>query len=64
MRYVLTLEPKPGIDDTRALRAALKALGRRFGLRCIAIREENGHGTAIIARRKAPVRKIEPQAIA
>jgi hypothetical protein len=29
--FVVHLRPKPGIDPVRALRAALKTLGRRFG---------------------------------
>jgi hypothetical protein len=32
---------KPGVDATRALRAALKLLRRRFGLRAIEAREES-----------------------
>lgn len=39
-RYVLTLEAKAGTDEIRMLRAALKTLGRRFGLRCVEIRQE------------------------
>jgi hypothetical protein len=38
--YVIRLRVKPGIDPTKALRSALKILGRRFGLRAVAIREE------------------------
>jgi hypothetical protein len=33
--FVLHLRPKPGIDPIRALRAALKVLGRRFGFTVI-----------------------------
>jgi hypothetical protein len=33
--YVLHLRPLPGIDGIRALRAALKILERRFGLRVV-----------------------------
>jgi hypothetical protein len=35
--YVIRLKPRPGIDPIKALRAALKVLGRRFGLRAIRI---------------------------
>lgn len=35
--YVLRLQPEPGVVGIRALRAALKVLLRRFGLRCVAI---------------------------
>jgi hypothetical protein len=38
--YVLRLRPEPGVAGLRALRAALKVLLRRFGLRCIELREE------------------------
>jgi hypothetical protein len=38
--YVIRLRPRPGIDPIRALRGALKVLGRRFGLRAIEVREE------------------------
>jgi hypothetical protein len=37
--YVLILRPEPGIDGIRALRAALKYLLRRFGLRVVKISE-------------------------
>ena len=37
--YVLTLRPMPGVDGIRALRAALKFLLRRFGLRAVKIGE-------------------------
>jgi hypothetical protein len=36
---VLTLRPLPGVDGTRALRAALKILLRRFGLKAVKIGE-------------------------
>jgi hypothetical protein len=35
--YILTLRAEPGVDDTRALRALLKAALRRYGLRCLSI---------------------------
>jgi hypothetical protein len=38
--FVVRLQPKPGIDPARALRAALKVLLRRFGLRAIEVKEE------------------------
>jgi hypothetical protein len=36
--FLVTLEALPGIDATRALRAALKRLLRDFGLRCVEVR--------------------------
>jgi hypothetical protein len=33
--FIVRLHPKPAIDPIRALRAALKVLGRRFGLTVI-----------------------------
>lgn len=38
--YIIRLRPGPRIDAIRALRGALKVLGRRFGLRVIEVREE------------------------
>jgi hypothetical protein len=38
--YVVRLRPQPRVDAIRALKAALKLLGRRFGLKAIEIREE------------------------
>lgn len=38
--YVVTLRPEPGVNDTRAMRAFLKAALRRFGLRCIGISQK------------------------
>lgn len=38
--FVLRLEPLPGIDGHKALRAALKRLRRNHGLNCVARREE------------------------
>jgi hypothetical protein len=34
------LRPGPRVDAIRALRAALKVLGRRFGLRAISVEAE------------------------
>lgn len=36
----MTLQPLPGVDAIRALRWALKALLRHYGLRCVNLREE------------------------
>jgi hypothetical protein len=38
--FFLTLRPEPGIDGIHALRAALKTLLRRFGLRAVEAWEE------------------------
>jgi hypothetical protein len=35
--YVVRLTPRPGVDGIKALRAALKLLGRRFGLWAVKI---------------------------
>ena len=37
--FVLELRPEPGVDPVLALRALLKVALRRFGLRCVAARE-------------------------
>jgi hypothetical protein len=37
--YIIAVTPRPGVDDIRALRWALKAMLRRFGLRCLSIEE-------------------------
>ena len=39
--YVIRLRPKPRVDAVRALRGALKILGRRFGLQTIEVRKEH-----------------------
>jgi hypothetical protein len=38
--FVLRLRPEPRIDAIRALRAVLKCLLRRHGLRCVGLKEE------------------------
>jgi hypothetical protein len=38
--FIIKARAEPGIDPIRALRAALKVLLRRFGLRVIDIREQ------------------------
>ena len=39
-RFVITLAPSKGcVDPILALRASLKILSRRFGLRCISVEE-------------------------
>jgi hypothetical protein len=40
VRFVLTLQPLPGVDPIRALRWILKGLLRQHGMRCITLREE------------------------
>ena len=37
--FTLELRPEPGVDPVLALRALLKVALRRFGMRCIAARE-------------------------
>jgi hypothetical protein len=37
---VVELRPNPGVDLTRSLRALLNIALRRYGLRCIAIKED------------------------
>jgi hypothetical protein len=39
-RYVLVLQPEPGVDAVRALRWVLKRLLRQWGLHCVDIHEE------------------------
>jgi hypothetical protein len=38
--FTLRLRAEPHVDPVRALRAALKVLFRRFGLRCVSARED------------------------
>jgi hypothetical protein len=40
--FVIVLRPLPHVDGIRALRAALKFLLRRFGLKASQIREQRG----------------------
>jgi hypothetical protein len=42
--FVLTLEPKRGVDPIKALRALLKLALRRFGMRCVAVEEVANEG--------------------
>jgi hypothetical protein len=37
--FTLRLQPLPGVDAVRSLRLALKALLRRYGLRCVSIEQ-------------------------
>jgi hypothetical protein len=39
-RYVLTLQPLPGVDPIRSLRWILKRVLRQHGMRCVDIRKE------------------------
>ena len=39
-RFVLTLQPLPGVDAIRSLRWALKGLLRRHGMRCVDLHED------------------------
>jgi hypothetical protein len=47
--FVIRLRAAPKVDAIRALRAALKVLGRRFGLRAISVRAEPESEAAAIA---------------
>ena len=38
--YVVRLQARPGVNAIHALRGALKTLGRRYGLRAVAVSEE------------------------
>jgi hypothetical protein len=38
--FTVTLRTKEGDDGVRTLRAALKVLGRRFGLRAVRVEEQ------------------------
>jgi hypothetical protein len=40
-RYIITLEPKAGIDAIKALRWVLKRLLRQHGLKCVSVYEEH-----------------------
>jgi hypothetical protein len=42
--FLLTIRPEPGIDAIKALRFGLKALLRRYGLRCLAVVEDREAG--------------------
>jgi hypothetical protein len=45
--YVLKLRPEPHVaDPVKALRAALKALLRRHGLKCLTAYEEDNRDTS------------------
>jgi hypothetical protein len=40
VRFVLTLQPQPGVDPVKALRWILKTLLRRHGMKCVDVHEE------------------------
>jgi hypothetical protein len=44
--YVVVLRPEPNIDGSRALRAALKFMLRKYGLRVVRMREEQAKDIA------------------
>ena len=51
--YIIRLRAKPRVDAVRALRGALKILGRRFGLQAIEVREDQTtRGADAISRRR------------
>ena len=50
--FTITLRSRDGDDDIRTLRAALKILWRRFGLRAVQIEEEKPRLSRVGARRK------------
>jgi hypothetical protein len=50
--FIVTLRSKPGDDGIGTLRAALKVLGRRFGLKAIGVEEEKPRLRRVGARRK------------
>lgn len=43
--YTIQLRPEPKVDGPRALRAFLKAALRRYGLRCLTVRQSDDEGT-------------------
>ena len=59
--YVIRVQPLPDVDAVRALRAALKVLFRRFGLKAIEVRQADpaqvlratSSGPAIVGVRRA-----------
>jgi hypothetical protein len=38
--FTITLRPEPGVDAVPALRAVLKTLLRRYGMKCVSARED------------------------
>jgi hypothetical protein len=44
--YLVRLRPEPGVDAVHALRAALKYLLRRCGMRAISVEEEKANQLA------------------
>jgi hypothetical protein len=48
--FILRLRPEPGVAGLRALRAALKVLLRRFGLKVVDIKEEEQTSTTVPRR--------------
>jgi hypothetical protein len=55
--FALVLQPLPGVDGTRAIKALLKIAGRSPGLRCTSLREIGDDATDLpppSRRAKAP----------
>ena len=48
--YRIEVRPEPGVDGIQALRAALKALLRSYGLRAVAVVELDEREAAAIER--------------
>jgi len=42
--FIIRVRPQPGVDPIKALRAALKTLLRRYGLRALEVTEEETTG--------------------
>jgi hypothetical protein len=42
--FVVCLQAQKGVEPYRALRGALKTLKRRYGLRCVTIKEARKRG--------------------
>jgi hypothetical protein len=54
--FIIVLRPEPGVDGTRALRAALKSLLRSFGLRAVRIATETPSADPGLAERQGGTR--------
>ena len=54
--FVLTLRAEPGVNSIQALRAALKALRRTYGLKCI--RLTTTHGATMTTELKITPREL------
>jgi hypothetical protein len=54
-RFILVLQPLPGIDPIRSLRWVLKGLLRRHGMKCVDLHAETEKETSGVFLSRPPI---------